>query len=67
MTLTEPGTVRVLNKELQMNLLLVDTMYNSYDAEDEIYICEIKNRRKLIMYISASASRDDGVSELIYK
>jgi hypothetical protein len=44
--MTETTTVELINNKAGTNLLLCSGNYNSYDAESDNYIAEIKNRRK---------------------
>ena len=43
--MTEQSTIDFLNKKVGTKLLLAGDAYNSYDASDDNYIVEIKNRR----------------------
>jgi len=42
---TEQSTIDFLNKKVGTKLSLVSDKYSSYDASDDNYIVEIKNRR----------------------
>ena len=44
--MTERSTVEILNIVSGTNLVLCKDEFSSYDAEDDNYIVEIKNRRK---------------------
>jgi len=44
--MTEQSTIDLINKHSGTSLVLSDDKFNSYDAEDDDYIVEIKNRRK---------------------
>ena len=43
--MTEQSTIDFLNKKVGTKLSLVSDKYSSYDASDDNYIVEIKNRR----------------------
>jgi len=43
--MTEQSTIDFLNSKVGTKLSLVSDKYNSYDASDDNYIVEIKNRR----------------------
>ena len=43
--MTEQSTIDFLNKKVGTKLSLVSDKYRSYDASDDNYIVEIKNRR----------------------
>ena len=43
--MTEKSTIDFLNKKVGTKLSLVSDKYSSYDASDDNYIVEIKNRR----------------------
>ena len=42
----ESETIIFINEKYKTKLKLVKDKFNDYDAEDDNYICEIKNRRK---------------------
>lgn len=44
--MNEQSTIDLLNSRFGTNLNLVNDEFSSYDADDENYIAEIKNRRK---------------------
>ena len=43
--MTEHSVVDIINKKFNTSFKLVSDKYNSYDAEEDRYILEIKNRR----------------------
>ena len=43
--MTEQSVVDIINKKFNTSFKLVSDKYNSYDAEEDRYILEIKNRR----------------------
>ena len=43
--MTEQSVVDIINKNFNTSFKLVSDKYNSYDAEEDRYILEIKNRR----------------------
>ena len=43
--MTEQSTIDFLNNKVGTKLLLAEDLFNSYDAKDDNYIVEIKNRR----------------------
>lgn len=44
--MNEQSTIDFINRASRANLVLVKDKFSSYDAEDDNYIVEIKNRRK---------------------
>ena len=44
--MNEQTTIELINKQFKTNLILVDYQFCDYDAEDENYIVEIKNRKE---------------------
>ncbi len=44
--MSEQETIDLINKRFDLNLVLSKYEFNDYDAENENYIVEIKNRRK---------------------
>ena len=44
--MNEIETVNVINNKVNTKLILKEDEFCDYDAEDNNYICEIKNRRK---------------------
>jgi len=44
--MTEESTIEYINKKVKLNLKKSLDKFNDYDAENENYIVEIKNRRK---------------------
>mgnify|MGYP003669351010 FL=1 len=44
--MNEQTTIDLINKQFKTNLILVDYQFCDYDAEDENYIVEVKNRKE---------------------
>ena len=44
--MNEQTTIELINKQFKTNLILVDYQFCDFDAEDENYIVEIKNRKE---------------------
>ena len=44
--MNEQTTIELINKQFKTNLILVDYQFCDYDAEDENYIVEVKNRKE---------------------
>ncbi len=44
--MNEQTTIELINKQFKTNLILVDYQFCDFDAEDENYIVEVKNRKE---------------------
>jgi hypothetical protein len=44
--MNEQTTIELINKQFKTNLILVDYLFCDFDAEDENYIVEVKNRKE---------------------
>jgi hypothetical protein len=44
--MNEQTTIALINKQFKTNLILVDYQFCDFDAEDENYIVEVKNRKE---------------------
>ena len=44
--MNEQTTIDLINKQFKTNLILVDYQFCDFDAEDENYIVEVKNRKE---------------------